>query len=74
FSAPGWGFVGGLQPNIDTKDPNNYLLRNVANNYFNPSQNFSDEIVQTRRHNFDLKIGVEPFKDFDIDVNFRKDY
>ncbi len=74
FSAPGWGFVGGLQPNIDTKDPNNYLLRNVANNYFNPSQNFSDEIVQTRRHNFDVKIGVEPFKDFDIDVNFRKDY
>ena len=74
FSAPGWGFIGGLQPNIDINDSNNYLQSNVANGYFNPSQNFSDEIIQTRRHNFDLKIGIEPFKDFDIDVTFRKDY
>lgn len=74
FGAPGWGFIGGLQPDIDVNNPNNYLVSNVQNGYFNSALNFSDEIVQTRRHNFDLKIGIEPFKDFDIDVTFRKDY
>ncbi len=74
FSAPGWAFIGGIQPNLDSNDDNNYLKRNIVNGYFNSSQNFSDEIVQMRRHNFDLKIGIEPFKDFDIDVTFRKDY
>ncbi len=74
FGAPGWNFIGGLQPDIDVNNPNNFLVSNVQNDYFNPSPNFSDEIVQSRRHNLELKIGIEPFKDFDIDVTFRKNY
>ena len=74
FGAPGWGFIGGLQPDIDAANANNYLLSNVQNGYFNSALNFSEEIVQSRRHNLDLKIGLEPFKDFDIDITFKKNY
>jgi len=74
FAAPGWAFIGGLQPNITVGDSDNFLVNNIDNGYWNPSQNFSEEIIQSRRHNLDLKIGIEPFKDFDIDVTFRKDY
>lgn len=72
FDAPGWAFVGGLQPNLE--GDSNYLTEGAAKGWFNSALNFSEEIIQSRRHNLDLKIGVEPFKDFDIDINFRKDY
>jgi len=30
--------------------------------------------MQMRRHNIDVRIGIEIFKDFDIDIDFRKNY
>lgn len=69
FGAPGWGFILGDQPELES-----FLFDNVENDWFNPSLNFSDEIVQTKRHNLDVKIGLEPFKDFNIDIDFKKNY
>ncbi|MEE9440117.1 MAG: cell surface protein SprA [Saprospiraceae bacterium] len=70
FDAPGKAFVLGLQP--DLEGANGFLLSNKA--WFNPSPNFNDEISQSRQQNIDLKIKLEPFKDFDIDVIFKKSY
>ena len=73
FGSPGWGFAAGFQPNL-ADDPNttNWLQDNQQ--WFNPSVNFNDEISQTRQQNIDLRIALEPFKDLDIDIDFKKSY
>lgn len=70
FTAPGWDFVGGIQPNL--KGDDNWLTRNRA--WFNPSHNFNDALSQTKRQSFDAKLLIEPFKDFSIDVTMKKGY
>ncbi len=74
FSSPGLAFAAGLQPNLGTKGDNssNWLTDNQA--WFNPSVNFNDQISQTRQQNIDLRIALEPFKDLDIDIDFKKSY
>lgn len=70
FSAPGWGFIAGRQPNLT--GPNNWLMTNQQ--WFNPSPVFNDALTQTRRQTADMKLLIEPFRDFSIDVNFNKNY
>jgi len=70
FSAPGWDFVAGIQPRI-TGD-NNWLQRNQT--WFNSSNNFNDALSQNKRHNIDVKVLIEPFKDFSVDVNLNKNF
>ena len=72
FSAPGWQFAAGLQPDLDKSNLRNYLQTNQA--WFNKSVAFNDQITQTKRQNINAKIAIEPFKDFKIDVDFNKDY
>lgn len=67
FAAPGWGFVGGLQPNLQQ-----YLFDNQE--WFNKSPNFADQIQQRQKHNIDLRIALEPYKDLDVDIDFSKSY
>lgn len=74
FGAPGWDFVAGIQPNLSTEDTGNWLLDDNHKLWFNPSKNFSEQISQRKSQNMDLKIGIEPFKDFDIDIDFKKTY
>jgi cell surface protein SprA len=70
FAAPGWDFVAGVQPRISGE--NNWLQKNQ--NWFNPSTKFNDGLIQTKRQTFDAKLLVEPFKDFSVDVTFKKNY
>ncbi|MBK9256009.1 MAG: cell surface protein SprA [Saprospiraceae bacterium] len=70
FSSPGWGFISGAQPNL--RGQQNWLTDNQE--WFNPSLSFNDALNQTKRHTADVKILIEPFKDFSIDVNFNKNY
>jgi cell surface protein SprA len=70
FSAPGWDFVAGVQPTLSGE--NNWLQRNQT--WFNPSNNFNDALTQTRRQTFDAKLLIEPFKEFSVDVSFKKNY
>ena len=70
FVAPGWDFVSGLQPRIS--GDNNWLQTNQA--WFNPSPAFNDALSQSRRQTIDVRLLVEPFKDFSVDVNFKKNY
>lgn len=70
FEAPGFDFVAGAQPRLSGE--NNWLQRNKQ--WFNDSKVFNNALQQNKRHNFDVKILLEPFKDFSIDVNFNKNY
>lgn len=70
FSAPGWDFIAGLQPRISGE--NNWLYKNQ--DWFNPSTKFNDGLIQNKRQTFDAKLLVEPFKDFSVDVTFKKNY
>lgn len=70
FEAPGFDFVAGIQPRLSGN--NNWLQNNKQ--WFNDSKVFNNALQQNKRHNFDVKILVEPFKDFSIDVNFNKNY
>lgn len=70
FSAPGWGFIAGIQPNLEGQ--NNWLLRNQE--WFNPSKKFNEGLIQTKRHSIDVKTLIEPFKDFSIDISLKKNY
>jgi cell surface protein SprA len=70
FAAPGWGFIAGKQPNLVGE--NNWLLTNQS--WFNPSPVFNDALTQTKRHSADIKLLIEPFRDFSIDINFNKNY
>lgn len=72
FTSPGWQFAAGLQPDLNKYSENNFLQNNKT--WFNPSHAFNDQLTQSERQNINLKVALEPFKDFKIDVDFNKDY
>ncbi len=74
WTAPGWQFVGGLQPNLDYNDPNSFLRNATDNEWINPSPEFNQQISQNQRQNFDATINIEPWKYFKIDVDLSKSY
>lgn len=69
FGAPGLGFAAGLRPDVKVwaADPD-------KEGWFNPSSIFSEQVSQNNSRTIDLKIALEPFKDFDIDVDFKKSF
>lgn len=69
FGAPGLGFAAGLQPNL-----NQWATDEQKAQWFNPSQRFSQQATQFESQDIDLKINLEPFKDFDIDIDFNKNF
>ncbi len=71
FSAPGWDFVAGLQPDI-TKSPenDNWLYQNRE--WWNQSQVLNKQIMQRRSLDLKLDVELEPWKNFDVDVEFYK--
>lgn len=70
FSAPGWDFIAGIQPNLSGE--NNWLITHKS--WFNPSYNFNDALSQTKKQTLDAKLLVEPFKDFSVDITMKKSY
>jgi cell surface protein SprA len=74
FTAPGWDFVAGWQPNIDPTNRSNWLYQGADEGWFSTSRFLNQQINQSQQQNFEARIELEPFKDFEIDVNFRKRY
>ncbi len=70
--SPGVGFVFGQQPNIDINDPNNFLRNAVEQEWITPTRFQNNQIEQNNVQNYEARITVEPWKDFDIDVRFNK--
>lgn len=74
FSSPGWDFVAGWQPNIDPTDRSNWLYQGADQGWFTTNRFLNQQVNQANQQNFEAKIELEPFKDFEIDINFRKRY
>lgn len=76
FDAPGLGFVAGLQPNLEytpsTRD--NWLYQAADNGWISSSERLNTQVSQSKSINWDARIEIEPFKDFNIDVDFKKSY
>ena len=74
FSSPGVGFVMGLQPDISITNPNNWLQQAASNDWITKSRGLNQEVIQTERQDIDVKIKVEPWADFRIDIDLQKTY
>ncbi|MEL6986350.1 MAG: cell surface protein SprA [Bacteroidota bacterium] len=70
FSAPGTGFVFGLQPDDQWFDD----IKNRENDWITNSRFLNQEVFQTHSTTAGAKITVEPFKDFRIEVNGNYDF
>ena len=68
FSAPGWDYITGFQPN-DAK------LNSLArNNWITDDIMLNQPLSRTYAQEFNASITVEPFKDFKIDIDASKDF
>ncbi len=74
WTAPGWQFVTGLQPNLDVTDPGNFLMSSANKGWINPSPEFNQQVEQNTRQTFDATINFEPWKYVKLDVDFSKTY
>ncbi len=74
FTAPGWDFVAGIQPDLTYRDRSNWLYGAADNGWINPSLSLNQQIQTQRGQNMDLNVELEPWKDFDVDVNFSKKF
>ena len=74
FDAPGLGFIAGFQPDLDRLNDNNWLRQAADNGWINSSYNINDQISQQESNNLTMNLTIEPFKDFEIDLDFNKRY
>ena len=69
---PGWGFVFGIQPDIDINNGSNFL-RNLEG-VISSSRLQNQQVLQNNTQNFEASIDIEPWKDFKIDIDFKKKF
>lgn len=71
FLAPGWRFAAGLQPDLAAGG----FLDNAASNGWITTDRFQNQqILQDQQQNYELQFDIEPWKDFEIEVNFKKTF
>lgn len=74
WSAPGVGFVFGIQPDIRKSNSTNWLITAGENGWFTTDPLQNQQIATFSEQNFDAKIELEPWKDLRISVNFKKGF
>jgi len=74
FNAPGWAFVAGWQPDITLGDQNNWLYQAADNGWITNSPFQNNQVLQKKTQDYDAKVALEPFKDFKVDVDFKKKF
>ncbi|TNE58707.1 MAG: cell surface protein SprA [Bacteroidetes bacterium] len=68
FSAPGWAFVAGLQP--DTK----WLDDAAAQGWITHRPELNQQVVLNYTQNIDAAVTLEPFTDFRIELSANRQY
>ena len=74
FSSPGWGFVGGLQPEIRTLEIGqrqtdaDYLNELAQDGVISSSVFLSQDVIQNYTKRWDANAIVEPFTDFRLEL------
>jgi len=74
FNTPGWGFVAGLQPDISKNNPDNFLVNASRNNWISTSIYQNQQVIQNNTQNYEARVELEPWRDFKINVNFKKQF
>lgn len=74
FGAPGWGFIAGLQPDINRRveevaDDKDWLINARESGWIttNPFQNFP--VLQSNTKTIDGRLTIEPFSDFKVELD-----
>lgn len=68
FSAPGWDFIFGYQPD------DAWLDRAAANGWITPAKSLNFQFMQGYTENLDIKVNFEPFKDMRLDLSWKQTY
>ncbi len=74
FEAPGTGFVLGLQPDLAFGNRDNWLYQAAEKDWISKSTALNQQVVQIKNQNLEAKIKIEPWRDFKIDIDFKKNY
>ncbi|MEM9528176.1 MAG: cell surface protein SprA, partial [Bacteroidota bacterium] len=80
FKAPGWGFVGGIQPRIrelreDERGGSNDFLQNLANDgYITNSVFQAQDVIQNFSRRWDGSATIEPFRDFRLELTIDRTF
>lgn len=67
FSSPGWGFILGQQSNFGEYD--SYLDYAVQNDWLVKNPEFNNQYRETTGENLNMKLTLEPLRDFKVDLN-----
>lgn len=79
FDAPGWSFVAGLQPEIrrdnnQNPDAPDWLEEAATNGWLTKSVFLNQEVVQDYTQNYDVRLTLEPFNDFRVELEANRQY
>ncbi|MEM9821212.1 MAG: cell surface protein SprA, partial [Bacteroidota bacterium] len=77
FDAPGWGFVMGLQPNINpnaTASNPDYLINAAANGWITDDVFLNQRVQQNYKEDLSANLKIEPFTDFKLDLDINRSY
>ena len=61
-----------MQPDFTLNDQSNWLYDAADNGWFTESKFFNNQVKQMRTRSYDAKIAIEPYRDFKLDVDFKK--
>lgn len=67
-SAPGWDFLFGMQPD------SNWMDNIASRGWITQDTMLNFQLLQNRTKTLAMKASLEPIKDFNIDVNFTKNF
>lgn len=73
FSAPGWDFVGGLQPDIQTGG-NDWLRKAAQKGWMTENAFLNQQVMQNYTQNGNARVTLEPFNEFQIELEASRNY
>ena len=68
LQAPGWDFVAGAQPN------DAWLDRAAQRGWITTSTSLNQQVQKTYNQSITGAVNIEPFADFRLDLDFKRDY
>jgi len=68
FSAPGWKFVAGFQPNRA------WLDEAAVNGWMTERPELNQQVTRNYTQNMDASVTVEPFRDFRVEITANRQY
>ncbi|MEM6723164.1 MAG: cell surface protein SprA, partial [Bacteroidota bacterium] len=69
FSAPGWGYGLGL-----TQPDSEFLNQAAGNGWITNNIFLNQQVLASRSENYEIRLTIEPFKDFRIELNASRNY